>query len=66
MSYIAGSAAGASVTDNGNSLTFTIGNMVAGEEMTITYEVDTDPSYYSIRQHFDGMEDGSGDESWDC
>ena len=65
LTYVPGSSSFASVTNNGNSLTFNIGDMDAGDEMTISYEVTTDAGNHSIRQFYDGMENGFGDDNWD-
>lgn len=62
LSYVNGSATGASVTNNGSSLTFDIGDMESGDEITITYEVNSNPANRSIQQFYDGMEDG--DDNW--
>jgi uncharacterized repeat protein (TIGR01451 family) len=62
LSYISGSATGASVENNGSNLTFDIGDMNAGDEITITYEVNTDPANRSIQVFLDDME--SGDDNW--
>lgn len=65
LTYVPGSSSIANVSDNGNSLIFNAGNIDAGDDMVITYEVSTDPGKHSIRQYYDGMEDGFGDNNWD-
>ena len=63
LTYIPGSATGADVTDNGDNLVFTIGDLPAGDDVTITYQVSSDPDSRSIQLFYDGMEDGDG--NWD-
>lgn len=65
LTYVAGSASGASVTDNGSSLNFEIGAMEPGDHVTITYTVMTDAEIRSTRLYFDGMEEGLGDANWE-
>ncbi len=60
LSYVPGSANGADVVDNGDNLVFTIGDLSAGDDVTITYTASTSTSNRSIQLFFDGMEDGDG------
>ncbi|MEL7427775.1 MAG: M36 family metallopeptidase, partial [Bacteroidota bacterium] len=60
MTYIPGSASGATVTDNGDNLVFDIGDMDPEDDVTITYSVTTTTDNRSIQLFYDGIEDGDG------
>lgn len=62
LTYINGSATGANVENNGSSLTFDIGEMDAGDVVTITYEVNSSETKRSVQYFLDDMEDG--DDFW--
>lgn len=53
--YVAGSA-NVAVTQNGQELSFVVGNMAAGEKRTITYEVGTPANLDSRLLFYDGCE----------
>ncbi|MEZ4983661.1 MAG: M36 family metallopeptidase [Saprospiraceae bacterium] len=74
LTYINGSAAGATAQLDGNTLRFDLGDMGVNETITITYQAQTSTSQRSIRQFYDGMENGdgnweflnlAGDDIWD-
>ena len=63
LTYIPGSASGADVTDNGDNLTFDIGDLAAGDDVTITYQVMSSADNRSVRLFYDGIE--AGDNNWE-
>jgi extracellular elastinolytic metalloproteinase len=62
LSFVAGSETGATATVNGSLITFEVGEIAHDETKTVTYTLASDPNLFSIRQFFDGMEDG--DDNW--
>ncbi|NNE28356.1 MAG: T9SS type A sorting domain-containing protein, partial [Saprospiraceae bacterium] len=62
LTYVDGSANYSAIVD-GDQLSFEIGNVIFNEELTLTYQVETDASAPSIQQHFDGLESGAV-ENW--
>lgn len=63
LTYIAGSATGATATDNGTNLTFDLGDIAAGDDVTITYQVSSNIDNRSVRLFYDDME--NGDDNWE-
>ncbi len=62
-SYVAGSATGAALSSSSSTeLVFDIGDLASGEEKTFSYRFSTSPNLRSIRQFYDGAEDG--DANW--
>lgn len=61
MTFVPGSATGATPTVSGSNLSFELGDMATGAEKTITYRLKSSADR-SITQFFDGMEDG--DLNW--
>lgn len=61
-SYIGGSAEGATPEVFGDAITFALGELEPGQEITITYRLSTDPSAPSILQFGDDME--NGEDNW--
>lgn len=59
---VAGSATNGG-TVNGDVITFELGAMATLEDITITYQLETDPTIASITAYKDDMEDG--DDDWD-
>lgn len=64
-SFIAGSATGNDNIDlNGNLISFSIGNMAAGDTVTLSYRVFTSPELKSTRQFYDDVEGLNTEETW--
>ncbi|PSR14492.1 MAG: hypothetical protein DA408_04915 [Bacteroidetes bacterium] len=60
LTLVPGSVMGATVTNNGTSLTFGLGEIAPETRKTITYQVTTNANVRSIQQFYDGMENGDG------
>ncbi|RMF31542.1 MAG: DUF11 domain-containing protein, partial [Bacteroidetes bacterium] len=56
-SFVAGSAS-APVVVNGDLLVFELGDLAPGTALTITYQLATDPTRFSIQEFFDDVENG--------
>lgn len=63
LTYVNGSATGASVTNNGDHLIFDLGTVQPDADKTITYQAISSTANRSVRQFYDGME--NGDANWD-
>ena len=63
MTYVQGSSTGVEPTVSGNMLVFAIGDMASLDEMTISYQINTDPSITSPTLFYDSVEGLSG--GWD-
>lgn len=63
LTYQAGSATGATATNNGTNVTFDIGNLDAGDNVTITYRAVSSASNRSVQLFKDDME--NGDSNWE-
>lgn len=60
-SFVAGSVSGAAnFSINGDMITFQLGNMISGDEKTVTYRMASSPNLKSVRQFYDDMEEGDG------
>lgn len=67
LSYISGSVSAnvSDVTQNGNTLTFTLGDMNYLDELIVTYKLETASDNFSIRKDFDDVEyDADGSLDW--
>lgn len=59
--YVAGSATGAPVTSvSGTEVVFDLGTVASGDSKTFTYKFSTVNNLSSIRQFYDGVENGDG------
>ncbi|MDV7399440.1 hypothetical protein RZS08_48960, partial [Arthrospira platensis SPKY1] len=56
MSYVAGSA-NFTPAVNGSTLSFELGDLPFGAEVTITYKGSTDPGVFSVRNFLEQFED---------
>ncbi|WP_020537966.1 M36 family metallopeptidase [Lewinella cohaerens] len=63
LTYQTGSAIGATATDNGNNVTFDIGDLATGENAIITYIANASASNRSVQLFYDDMEEG--DDNWE-
>jgi extracellular elastinolytic metalloproteinase len=62
--FVNGSVSGATVlSQDGNSITFSLGNMAVEEEIVITYRMATAPNIKSVRQFYDDIESGAANWS---
>jgi len=67
LTYVTGSEEGAtSATVNGNIVTLEVGEMAHDETKVVTYRLASDQGLFSIRQFFDGFEDGDDDWFFDA
>jgi extracellular elastinolytic metalloproteinase len=61
LSYVGGSITGGlTATVSGDVLTIEIGQMTDGQTKTFSYRLGSDPELKSVRQFFDGAEEGDG------
>ena len=59
--FVAGSVTGAAnFTVDGNMISFQLGDMISGDEQTVTYRLASSPNLKSVRQLYDDMEQGDG------
>ena len=62
LTFIPGSAVGATATATASAVTLEVGDMANGEVVTVTYKMISDEEIFSTTQYFDGME--NDDENW--
>jgi uncharacterized repeat protein (TIGR01451 family) len=62
LAFITGSENNATASVDGNTVTLEVGDIANDETIEVTYRLASDPSLFSIRQFFDGFEDG--DDNW--
>ncbi len=63
--FVAGSVTGpVELEAEARQLTFSAGDLSPGEELTITYKLNTDPRYFSVRQFLDDVENIG--ENWNA
>jgi len=59
--FVTGSVTGAAnFSVDGNMISFQLGEMVSGDERTVTYRLASSPSLKSVRRFYDDMEEGDG------
>lgn len=63
LSYVAGSATGATATVDGNMITFDLGEMAQDDVINISYVLSSTADILSLRTYFDDME--AGDDDWE-
>jgi len=61
-SYVAGSATATVSSVSGTEIVFDLGDIAVGASLTFTYKLATSPNLRSIRQFYDGVE--NGDLNW--